>query len=103
MKHTLGPWWDESGVIHAAGPEWTEENHSCVHVARINTDLENAEVNSDLICAAPDLLAALEAVINSLRTGQCAGIQMPVEFWAAYDQAKIALARAKGEWDDRGI
>ena len=43
-----------------------------------------------------DLLAALEAVINSLRTGQCAGIQMPVEFWAAYDQAKIALARAKG-------
>ena len=29
--HTPEPWWDETGVAHARGPEWTEENHSCVH------------------------------------------------------------------------
>lgn len=30
-KHTPEPWWDEAGVAHAKGPDWTEDNHSCVH------------------------------------------------------------------------
>ena len=30
-KHTPEPWWDESGVAHAKAPDWTENNHACVH------------------------------------------------------------------------
>lgn len=35
---TPTPWWDESGIIHAKGPEWTPECHSCIHVAKIGDD-----------------------------------------------------------------
>ena len=56
-EHTPGPWWDESGVIHAKGPRWTPEDHSCVHVA---SHIEN-EADGALIAASPDLLAACKA------------------------------------------
>ena len=38
---TDGPWWDESGVIHAKAPHWTPEVHSCDHVAKADPH-ENA-------------------------------------------------------------
>lgn len=38
---TPGPWWNESGVVHAKGPQWTPENHSCVHP--LNGEWEDAE------------------------------------------------------------
>lgn len=50
---TPTPWWDESGIIHAKGPEWTPECHSCIHVAKIGDD------------AAPDDAAFIVLAVNN--------------------------------------
>lgn len=80
-KHTPEPWWDESGVAHAKGPSWTEENHSCVHpIANQNGTLNDCEravacvnacagINPE---AVPDMLAALED-FNILECPTCSG------------------------------
>lgn len=55
-RATPGPWWNEGGVIHAKNPGiWTEQNCSCVHIARVyygyweNARLCEQEVNGDFI------------------------------------------------------
>ncbi len=71
-KATPGPWWDESGVIHACNPGvWTEQNHSCIHPVTITEPYwENAlpnerQANGEFIAASrtalPEALDALEA------------------------------------------
>lgn len=64
MSHCwLGPWWNESGIIHAKGPKWTPESHSCVHIGEAYGDFSwDVEANGNLMAAAPDLLEALQAV-----------------------------------------
>ncbi len=37
-KASPGPWWNESGVLHAKAPNWTPEVHSCCHPARAETE-----------------------------------------------------------------
>ena len=40
--------------MHAKGPKWTPDNHSCVHPATATPE------NEDLVSAAPDLLEVAE-------------------------------------------
>lgn len=62
MAITPGEWWNESGVIHAKGPRWTEENHSCVHVAR---GIEN-EDDAKLIAAAPEMYRIFKEMLKTM-------------------------------------
>lgn len=68
-KHTPSPWWGESGVIHAKGPNWTPESHSCVHVATVHY-LISAD-NMPLLLIAPELLALAYATLEVI----CAGAE----------------------------
>lgn len=96
-KHTPGPWWNESGTIHAKNPlVWTGDNHSCVHPAYVNDvywESENPtqeyEANAALIAAAPDLYAALEGLV--------ARLEFVPEHSIDLSQADAALAKARGE------
>ena len=62
-KHTPGEWWNESGVIHAKSPKWTEDNHSYIHIAH---GIEN-ENDAELMAAAPKLLEALKGYDQIVR------------------------------------
>lgn len=62
-KRTPGPWWNECGVIHAKGPRWTPENHSCIHVA---TCWLGNDADEDLIASAPDLYDALKRLVDGI-------------------------------------
>ena len=96
MGHTPGPWWAESGVIHAKGPKWTPDNHSCVHVPQNFDDIA-------LISAAPLLLAALESVewtFDAYGNELCQWCMNERMEGHAHDcprQAAIAAARGPGE------
>ena len=63
---TDGPWWDESGVIHAKAPHWTPEVHSCDHVAKADP-----HENATFIANAPADIAyllRLVALADSMAT-----------------------------------
>ena len=58
---TDGPWWDESGVIHAKAPHWTPEVHSCDHVAKADP-----HENATFIANAPADIAYLLRLVEEL-------------------------------------
>jgi len=89
-EHTPGPWWDESGIIHAKSAEWTAENHSCVHIAAVQwlDDFSESEANANLIAAAPDLLAACKTAVK-----KC---PFPVGAALAKEKLQNAIAKAEG-------
>ena len=64
--HTPGPWWNESGVIHAKGPNWTEDNHSCVHLATVHS----SEDDGNLIATAPGMLDLCRMVADAPGTAR---------------------------------
>ena len=100
--HTPGPWWTDA--------EWSESECGCAVIAA-NTDAgplpgnptrgmvawasellahkaQECEANARLIAAAPELLAALQEVVNASH-----GLTMPS---SAYIAAERAIARATG-------
>jgi|SRR5215472_11336283 len=62
---TPRPWWNESHVLHAKAPDWTEDNHACVHPAATSLANENYFEDAEFIAAAvnalPDLLKMARA------------------------------------------
>lgn len=90
VSHTTGPWhYDDSGLIYHLA-----EEGECRHVARVSSCANDGELerrqnmaNAALLVTAPELLAALEAVLPLLPTGNL----------KACDEARLAVARAKGE------
>ena len=95
MTHTPGPWWIESGVIHAKDPNrWTEANQSCVHIGTINEDLDNAEANGLLVVAAEELLKACRAIISANEAAHVGTMLFMVG--AAAQKARSAIAKATG-------
>ncbi len=98
-KHTPTPWWNESGVIHAKGPNWTEESHSCVHVARVDEEDEDSQDAEFIVRAAnahDSLVEALEAVTELLELLVLVGDEKP-EKGSPCQLARAALSKAKGE------
>ena len=71
------------GSAHPLSDEWDKE-----WVAELDAQ---AEANAHLIAAAPDLYAALEAIISWDHQ-----LDGPYA-WEALEQAKAALAKARGE------
>ena len=92
-NHTTGPWTENACEVQApdgspicemlARPEdrdkWTSANGGA------------ADANSRLICASPDLLAALERVLDLFEWSESGG-----EHEAAYDAARAIIAKAGG-------
>jgi hypothetical protein len=60
-------------------------------VAYVPQDFIHAELNSHLIAAAPDLLAALEMALESLDA-----VDVPQE-WDCRSKARAAIAKAKAQ------
>jgi hypothetical protein len=88
-QHTPGPWvaWDDGVTV---GIETDDGNPIAVAEVIDNSDwADEGQMRADqaLITAAPDLLAALENLVNSFEKHR------PKEFWVA---ARIAIAKATG-------
>ena len=80
-EHTPGPWSAEDTVIY--GP-----SHLNIAELEPNDYIRNDEqrANARLIAAAPDLLAALDALVDATNTRSL-----------AYDDAVTAIAKARGQ------
>lgn len=92
-KHTPGPWTaDEWATGYTVSSDL--EHYSVCHLEGCN----NAEANARLIAAAPELLAALEAFIGLPfpMPGQKSSNRGWSDFQAYCDQARAAIAKAKG-------
>lgn len=107
MGHTKGPWQHGSthGTYHGnPSSVYAPGGDSCVATVYgiwTNTDFATADkdpkcevgmANARLICAAPDLLAALKGLI-AVTTKP---LPLPGEMDAAYAAARAAIARAEG-------
>jgi hypothetical protein len=106
-KHTPGPW-----IIRPIGGYPIIQSETGVLVAKTDCslnsnnwtkDLNTARANADLIASAPELLEALEALlvdaveIQSLRQSIYQRNGTPFTPSAKIDQARSAIAKAKGE------
>tara|TARA_Y100000004_G_C8821220_1_gene372008 strand:+ start:365 stop:670 length:306 start_codon:yes stop_codon:yes gene_type:complete len=94
-KHTPGPWTENACEVQAPDGTSICEIFSRPNDSGINYPYSpEADANSRLICAAPDLLAALESAVEWLQTGKIDGV--------GFDEQSIiadtceAIAKAKG-------
>ena len=99
MAHTLGPWFaypadyqklypTDLGPIFVVGPD---EFHTVCQVrpGEADDDLPaQTEANARLITAAPDLLAALQALLEAI------GGEESTDIWC--EDARAAIAKATG-------
>lgn len=89
LDHTPGPWehiqhgWDGSYIV---GDD-PRVNHKR-HIADVNLYHDGSEANASLIAAAPDLLEALESLVNS---------HAPGANFQAVNNARKVIAKARGE------
>jgi len=100
--HTPGPWSlhivpTSVGFCFKVGPfPWKDgrQNHACIYADYPGANqITNTELgaNARLIAAAPDLLEALQTIVNSAEANQAA-ILYPL-----IDDARAAIAKATGE------
>lgn len=107
-EHTPGPWKLETvktqvGICHRIGPfpparPRDEPSHACIYVdGRYKPEDDPVSLaNARLIAAAPDLLAACEALLDALQTGLLAYNTSPgEEAGRRVAQAREAIAKAK--------
>jgi hypothetical protein len=83
--HTDGPWQLTIGEYEAA-------IHSDVTIASINDDALAWKANARLISAAPDLLSALDSLLNKINAHGLENKHMI----ATIEKAELAIAKAKG-------
>jgi len=92
--HTPGPW------VHSETDLWacaTVASGRVIATCNPNDDQPKAVANARLIAAAPDLHAALEALLD-VADRIASGFPPPVEYWfAARDMARAALDKVRGE------
>lgn len=96
-KHTPGPWRAVIDSDFTPGIDADDIGESIVVIGpnNLSTDLgiwgrcrEEAEANAHLIAAAPDLLAALQTLVEQAERHDAVGL-----YW---DQARAAIAKAEG-------
>ena len=90
-QHTPGPWeakeYTNSRITGGYGVFARDSNIPIVEGA-YGEDIATADANTRLIAAAPDLLAALEAVLDK---------PDDVTVYEAIERARAAIRKAKGE------
>ena len=98
-KHTPGPWrtsgsrdrqvFAAEGMVADCACQWADDDDE----DGLELDDLRQQQNASLVCAAPELLAALEQMIDS-------AVPNPKEhptMWAAWGKARAALLKARGE------
>lgn len=90
VSHTPRPWSIASAGTQVWGPAPTETSHPCLIANLQQSPYSEAQVdaNARLIAAAPELLAALDAIVSEIGHKHNG---------ASWDAAYAALAKAKGE------
>ncbi len=72
MSYTKGPWeidtWCNGKALFIVSGKDTDDEYSVAEMTLIGEDKEQDAINACLIAAAPDLLEALEEVVNSTRS-----------------------------------
>jgi hypothetical protein len=91
VAHTPGPWeHDESGGLVPGSHEW----HVYANSAPVGKRLPaicDSEANARLIAAAPELLAALQLILDDYDNGYDTVLQ-----FKAVDATRAAIAKATG-------
>ena len=100
MSHTPGPWrlaaWDEE--TEQARIEMAVRGPGLVGFAWSGWVQTGNEANARLICAAPDLLAALQVLENSVNLSVSGVALIPIPAWTTLlAQAQAAIAKARGQ------
>ena len=95
VQHTLGPWAHGFDSLNATWNVMDADARMYTTVKpRGNRAPAEVEANARLIASAPDLLAALEAVVE---TGPSDTLGIDQAYTAAWDNAYAAIRRARGE------
>lgn len=90
-KHTPGPWkWLYSSIDD-------EMVYRVIPIQRPGTHFVTNEADARLVAAAPELLHALELTIRYLDHPEVKTIPFAMSVDAAIEQARAAIAKAKGE------
>ena len=100
VEHTPGPWRIQDtydGTIPVDG--WSEEGEESIEICRVSLDNETEatqSANAALIAAAPELLAALEAIAGGhvMAGREFSALECIHEYQKI---ARAAIAKAKGE------
>jgi hypothetical protein len=95
-KHTPGPWsvgWNiEANLYQIDAPDGDSGDTAPIADVWAHNALESeCKANAALIAAAPDLLEALNAVMDSYQRGQ-----MAIEH-KVFNKMRVAIARAEGK------
>jgi hypothetical protein len=98
-KHTPGPWtvdWSDDGpLIYTGDLLIASVSGSTEHIEVPGLDEQTTEANASLMAAAPDLLAALERVLEH---GEPLNLYHErSEDAEVVNQARAAIAKAKGQ------
>lgn len=98
-KHTPGPW--AADDLEDGGVFVFEKGGGNLTIADLNADrsfgFEQIQANARLIAAAPELLAALETISESVNSKNHSTKNIYDTFAAIADTARAAIAAAKGD------
>lgn len=96
--HTPGPWGCADTSYHAHDYRLSRPNGEHLPVNAPYNDHSEQRANARLIAAAPDLLAALEAVLAAWDEPYYGDLDMARDtMFDAIEPARAAIAKAKGE------
>jgi len=95
-KHTPGKW-VQLRIVDSF-EAWICTEGAPLSIAQVLLDIPAGKANADLICAAPALLAALEDVLPFVEEDYHESHALP-PFKKAMEQARAAIAQARGEKD----
>lgn len=93
-QHTPGPWFAEYGAAHNV--IFSDQGIACIATIHHGVD-PSSDANARLIASAPELLAALERLVN-VTPIDCDyhGLPIDKQLDAALTLAESAIAKAKG-------
>lgn len=99
-KHTPGPW-KYRGTLRTYIVEPVSSSSHVQRVAVVSKDIfAESQFNARLIAAAPDMLSALEEMVELAAPNIYPQPDKPNSSWAKLQRAKSALAKAKGAQPD---
>jgi hypothetical protein len=93
-QHTPGPWRAE---VSGDTVYITSETYGDVARVREGDGDDRREANIRLIAAAPELLEALDGILNNLWEDRKRNVKRDYSLMVYEAQAKAAIAKAKGE------
>ena len=94
VKHTPGKWRVTEGTMHPHRRIFSEDEN----IGYVVDHTATAEANANLIAAAPELLEALENLLQQLRFSRLPKIDVKKDYslMVALEFAKTTIAKAEG-------